>query len=62
MSDSSESHPPIGMRIQFLCDMLLNKFSEGGLNYRNTLSDSNLNYVEQWRSYDLPPKNSNTLT
>lgn len=51
MSGASLSHPPDGIRILFMCNMLLNSYRRGGLAYRGVLNAPNLNYLEQWQSY-----------
>lgn len=51
MSGTSPSHPPDGIRILFMCNMLLNSYMQGGLAYRSILNASNLQYLEQWQSY-----------
>ena len=51
MSGASETHPPDGIRIQFMCNMLLNSYRRGGLAYKSSLNPTNLHYLEQWQSY-----------
>jgi hypothetical protein len=53
MSDPSETHPPDGLRIEFMCMMLLSNYHQGGLGYRNYLDTSNLNYLLEWQSYAI---------
>ena len=51
MSYPSRSHPPDGVRIQFLCNMLLSSYRQGGLGYKDGLEGPNRKYLEQWQSY-----------
>lgn len=51
ISHASPSHPPDGLRIQFLCNMLLSNHRQGGLGYKDALEQPNLEYLEQWQTY-----------
>ena len=49
MDNSSDSHPPDRMRIEFMCNILL---SQGdGLAYDKVLHETTRDYIEQWKAY-----------
>ncbi len=49
MDSPSDSHPPDGMRIEFMCNMLSSQ--EDGLAYDKVLQETTTNYIKQWKEY-----------
>lgn len=52
----SDTHPPDRMRIEFMCDMLMNQ--KTGLAYNKVLDDTTRDYVEQWKGYAGQPSDT----